>query len=322
MNEGTVVAKVYGPVCALLVAERTSLNLLQRLCGIATFTARAVAAVEGTGAKVLDTRKTSPGLRNLEKYAVRMGGGHNHRMGLSDGILLKDNHVAAAGSVTEAVTAARERCGALWKVEVEVTDLDGYREALAAGAEVILLDNMSDADMAAAVAQRPSGVTLEASGGMTLDRLRRVASLGVDLISMGALTHSAPSADLSLELLPGSARRQDPMDRDRLLTLRRAGWLGRSIECHDALESTNDRARALLEERGSDAHGVRDLRRRADRRTRPPRAFLALPARHGNRDERRALAPRTRRDAGAAYPSRAACRWRRRSRPSPASRRA
>jgi nicotinate-nucleotide pyrophosphorylase (carboxylating) len=202
VNEGTVVAKVYGPVCALLLAERTSLNLLQRLCGIATFTAKAVAAVEGTGAKVLDTRKTSPGLRNLEKYAVRMGGGHNHRMGLSDGILLKDNHVAAAGSVTEAVTAARERCGALWKVEVEVTDLDGYREALAAGAEVILLDNMSDADMAAAVAQRPSGVTLEASGGMTLDRLRRVASLGVDLISMGALTHSAPSADLSLELLP------------------------------------------------------------------------------------------------------------------------
>jgi nicotinate-nucleotide pyrophosphorylase (carboxylating) len=201
VSEGTVVAKVYGPVCALLLAERTALNLLQHLCGIATLTAKAAAAVEGTGAKVLDTRKTSPGLRNLEKYAVRMGGGHNHRMGLSDGILLKDNHVAAAGSVTAAVAAARERCGALWKVEVEVTDLDGYREALAAGAEVILLDNMSDADMAAAVAQRPSGVTLEASGGMTLDRLRRVASLGVDLISMGALTHSAPSADLSLELL-------------------------------------------------------------------------------------------------------------------------
>jgi nicotinate-nucleotide pyrophosphorylase (carboxylating) len=202
VSEGTVVAKVYGPVCALLVAERTALNLLQRLCGIATFTAKAVAAVEGTGAKVLDTRKTSPGLRNLEKYAVRAGGGHNHRMGLSDGILLKDNHVAAAGSVAAAVAAARERCGALWRVEVEVTDLDGYREALAAGAEVILLDNMSDADMATAVAQRPAGITLEASGGMTLDRLRRVASLGVDLISMGALTHSAPSADLSLELLP------------------------------------------------------------------------------------------------------------------------
>jgi nicotinate-nucleotide pyrophosphorylase (carboxylating) len=202
VSKGTVVAKVYGPVCAILLAERTALNLLQRLCGIATFTAGAVAAVEGTGAMVLDTRKTSPGLRNLEKYAVRTGGGHNHRMGLSDGILLKDNHVAAAGSVTAAVAAARERCGALWKVEVEVTDLDGYREALAAGAEVILLDNMSDTDMAAAVAQRPSGVTLEASGGMTLDRLRRVASLGVDLISMGALTHSAPSADLSLELLP------------------------------------------------------------------------------------------------------------------------
>lgn len=198
--KGTVIAKVYGPVPALLLAERTALNLLQRLCGIATLTDRAVAQVKRTHARVLDTRKTTPGLRSLEKYAVRMGGGQNHRMGLSDGILLKDNHVAAAGSITAAVRAAREKAGALWKVEVEVTDLPGYREALAAGAEVILLDNMCDDDMARAVEERPAGVVLEASGGMTLERLRQVAQLGVDLISVGALTHSAPAADISMEL--------------------------------------------------------------------------------------------------------------------------
>ena len=204
VSKGTVIAKTYGPVPALLLAERTALNLLQRLCGIATASARAVAAVEGTSARVLDTRKTTPGLRNLEKYAVRMGGGYNHRMGLSDGILLKDNHVAAAGSVAAAVVAARNRAGALWKVEVEVMDLGMYREALSAGAEVILLDNMSDADMAQAVLERPAGVLLEASGGMTLERLRVVAELGVDFISMGALTHSAPAADISMELVqPG-----------------------------------------------------------------------------------------------------------------------
>lgn len=201
-SKGTVIAKVYGPVPALLLAERTALNLLQRLCGIATLTDRAVAQVKGTTARILDTRKTTPGLRNLEKYAVRMGGGQNHRMGLSDGILLKDNHIAAAGSITAAVRAAREKAGALWKVEVEVTNLAGYREALAVGAEVILLDNMSDDDMARAVKERPKGVVLEASGGMTLERLRRVAALGVDLISMGALTHSAPAADISMELAP------------------------------------------------------------------------------------------------------------------------
>jgi nicotinate-nucleotide pyrophosphorylase (carboxylating) len=200
--KGTVMAEIVGPVPALLLAERTALNLLQRLCGIATATARAVAAVEGTAARVLDTRKTTPGLRNLEKYAVRMGGGQNHRMGLSDGILLKDNHIAAAGSVTAALAAAHNRAGALWKVEVEVADLEKYREALSAGAEVILLDNMSDADMAQAVAERPRGVLLEASGGMTLERLRRVADLGVDCISMGALTHSAPAVDISMELVP------------------------------------------------------------------------------------------------------------------------
>jgi nicotinate-nucleotide pyrophosphorylase (carboxylating) len=200
--KGAPIAEIVGPVPALLLAERTALNLLQRLCGIATATARAVAAVEGTGARVLDTRKTTPGLRNLEKYAVRIGGGQNHRMGLSDGILLKDNHIAAAGSVTAAVDAARNREGALWKVEVEVVNLEMYREALAAGAEVILLDNMSEADMVRAVEERPRGVLLEASGGMTLERLRRVADMGVDYISMGALTHSAPAADISMEMAP------------------------------------------------------------------------------------------------------------------------
>lgn len=200
--KGTVLAKVYGPVPALLLAERTALNLLQRLCGIATLTDRAVTQIKGTNARILDTRKTTPGLRNIEKYAVRMGGGRNHRMGLSDGILLKDNHVAAAGSITAAVCATREKAGALWKVEVEVTDLPGCREAFAVGAEVILLDNMSDEDMARAVKERPAGVVLEASGGMTLERLRQVAQLGVDLISVGALTHSAPAADISMELQP------------------------------------------------------------------------------------------------------------------------
>lgn len=202
VSKGSLIAEIEGPVPVLLLAERTALNLLQRLCGIATATARAVAAVEGTAARVLDTRKTTPGLRNLEKYAVRMGGGHNHRMGLSDGILLKDNHIAFAGSVTAAVTEARSRAGALWKVEVEVSDLEMYREALAQGVEVILLDNMSDADMVQAVAERPQGTLLEASGGMTLERLRRVADLGVNYISMGALTHSAPAADISMELVP------------------------------------------------------------------------------------------------------------------------
>lgn len=199
-SKGQIIAKVSGPIGALLLAERTALNLLQRLCGVATCTARAVEAVHGTDAGILDTRKTAPGLRNLEKYAVRMGGGVNHRMGLSDGILLKDNHIAAVGSIAAAVGKAKANAGALWKVEVEVTTLALFREAIAAGAEVILLDNMSDSEMAQAVSERPSGVLLEASGGMTMERLRKVAEIGVDFISMGALTHSAPAADISMEM--------------------------------------------------------------------------------------------------------------------------
>jgi nicotinate-nucleotide pyrophosphorylase (carboxylating) len=197
---GAAIAKVSGPFPALLLAERIALNLLQRLCGVATRTREAVKEVAGSGARVCDTRKTTPLLRHLEKYAVRMGGGTNHRMGLSDGVLIKDNHIAAAGSIGGAVRRARERAGHLWKVEVEVDSLAGFREAIAAGAEAILLDNMSDGAMAQAVRERPAGVLLEASGNMTADRLARVAALGVDLISMGALTHSARACDISLEL--------------------------------------------------------------------------------------------------------------------------
>lgn len=202
VRPGALLGRVEGPFAALLFAERTALNLLQRLCGVATLAHRAAAAVAGTPCRVVDTRKTTPGLRALEKYAVRTGGATNHRMGLSDGILIKDNHIAAVGSVSEAVRRALGAAGHLWKVEVEVKDLAEFREAVAAGAGVILLDNMSDEGMAACVAQRPAGVLLEASGNMTLERLPRVAALGVDLVSMGALTHSAKACDISLELEP------------------------------------------------------------------------------------------------------------------------
>jgi nicotinate-nucleotide pyrophosphorylase (carboxylating) len=200
---GDFLGRVRGPYRAILLAERTALNLLQRLCGIATFARKAAEAAAPYGAKVLDTRKTTPGLRLLEKYAVRTGGALNHRMGLSDAILIKDNHLAVAGSVAAAVAACRARAGALWKIEVEVKNLAEFREALAAGAEVVLLDNMGDAEIEACVAERPPGVLLEASGGMTLERVPRVCALGVDLISMGALTHSVRASDISLEILPG-----------------------------------------------------------------------------------------------------------------------
>lgn len=202
VEAGTALAHIRGPFAALLLAERTSLNLLQRLCGVATRTREACRVVAGTGARVCDTRKTTPLLRSLEKYAVRTGGGVNHRMGLSDGVLIKDNHIAAAGGISEAVRRARERAGHLWKVEVEVTSLEGFREAVAAGADAILLDNMSDSEMALAAGERPPGMLLEASGNMSLPRLASVAASGVDLISMGALTHSAGACDISLELEP------------------------------------------------------------------------------------------------------------------------
>jgi nicotinate-nucleotide pyrophosphorylase (carboxylating) len=193
------VAVVAGPARALLAGERTALNLLCHLSGIATLTARYVAAVDGTGATILDTRKTTPGLRALEKAAVAAGGGSNHRLGLYDAILIKENHAAIAGGVAEAVRLARET-EPQREIEVECRDLDEVTEAINAGAHRLLLDNMDTDQLRRAVAQRPAGsaVRFEASGGITLDSVRAVAETGVDFISIGALTHSAPALDLSL----------------------------------------------------------------------------------------------------------------------------
>jgi nicotinate-nucleotide pyrophosphorylase (carboxylating) len=196
---GAVVLVVCGDARALLAAERTALNFLGRLSGVATATARAVAAVEGTGARVLDTRKTTPGLRMLEKAAVAAGGGVNHRIGLYDAVLIKENHIAVAGGIAAAVAAARERAPQL-PLEVEVRNSAEIDEALAAGAPRLLLDNMSVEELRAAVAQVAGRAELEASGGVTLETLRAVAGSGVDFVSMGALTHSAPALDLSLQL--------------------------------------------------------------------------------------------------------------------------
>ena len=199
---GTFFGTATGPLRALLAAERTALNFLQRLSGVATATRRCVDALAAGGAKtrLLDTRKTTPGWRMLEKDAVRAGGGKNHRFALGDGILIKDNHVAACGGVGEAVRRARERAGAMLKIEVEVVDLPGLDQAIAAGADIVLLDNMDDAAMAEAVRRAAGKVRLEASGNMTLARLPRVAATGVDFVSMGAITHSAPAVDISFEL--------------------------------------------------------------------------------------------------------------------------
>jgi nicotinate-nucleotide pyrophosphorylase (carboxylating) len=199
---GTVVAELRGPARSLLIGERTALNIIQRLSGTATVTRRWVEAIDGTRARVCDTRKTTPGMRYMQKYAVAVAGGSNHRFGLDSGVLIKDNHIAACGSVTEAVERCRQAVPHLLKIEVEVVDLDMVDEAVEAGADVILLDNMSTDMMIAAVQRiRSSGrpILVEASGGLTLERAREVADTGVDLISVDALTHSAPAADLSLE---------------------------------------------------------------------------------------------------------------------------
>jgi nicotinate-nucleotide pyrophosphorylase (carboxylating) len=181
----TSLGKVTGPLRSILTAERTALNFLQRLSGIATASSRAAKALEGTRCRVLDTRKTTPGWRTLEKAAVRAGGATNHRFGLYDGILIKDNHLAAVGSIREAVRRARAAAHHLMKVEVEVVDLAGVAEAVAAGAAVEIVDGRA---------------LTEASGGITLERLREVADAGVDFVSMGALTHSARAMDISLEV--------------------------------------------------------------------------------------------------------------------------
>jgi nicotinate-nucleotide pyrophosphorylase (carboxylating) len=199
--KGTVLARLTGPVASILTGERVALNFLQRLSGIATFTRTMAAQVAGSHAVLVDTRKTTPGWRVLEKYAVRLGGGRNHRLGLYDGVLIKNNHLTAVGGIREAVRRARAGGYHLLKVEVEVTDLQGLEEALNAGADLILLDNMDDATLEQAVQLTRGRALLEASGSMTKDRLPKVAATGVNFISMGALTHSAPAVDIHLRLV-------------------------------------------------------------------------------------------------------------------------
>ena len=200
LSSSTVIATISGPLRSLLTAERVALNLLQRLSGIATLTRQYVNGIEGTKAKIVDTRKTTPGLRALEKYAVRIGGGKNHRFGLFDGILIKDNHIAAVGSLTEAVKKAREKAPHTLKIEVETENLDQVREAISAGAEIIMLDNMDIETMKEAVKLINGKALIEASGGINLNNVRQVAETGVDLISVGAITHSARSMDISMEI--------------------------------------------------------------------------------------------------------------------------
>ncbi len=197
---GATLAVVTGPARAVLTAERTALNLLGRLSGIATLTRDLVRAVEGTRATVVETRKTTPGLRVLEKYAVRCGGGGNHRFGLDDAVLIKDNHVALAGGVAEAIRRARAGTGHLVKIEVEVDTLDQLREALDAGADVVLLDNMGPERLAAAVTLVDGRAVTEASGGITPETISAIAAAGVDIISLGWLTHSSAALDVALDV--------------------------------------------------------------------------------------------------------------------------
>lgn len=195
---GDVLAWIKGEAAVLLQGERVALNLLQRMSGVATLTRRFVDAVAGTRAVIVDTRKTTPGLRAVEKYAVRMGGGHNHRTALYDGILIKENHIAAAGGIAAAIERARARVPHLMKIEIETRDLHEVRQALDAGAECILLDNMSLDQLREAVALVDGRALTEASGGVNLDTVADIAATGVDLISVGALTHSYRAVDISM----------------------------------------------------------------------------------------------------------------------------
>lgn len=197
---GTVLAVVQGSLASILTAERVALNLFQRMCGVATLTRQFVDAAAGTNAEILDTRKTVPGLRILDKYAVRVGGGRNHRYGLYDGILIKDNHIEAAGGIGKAVRRVRDRAPLLARIEVEAGTLAEVREALAAGADVIMLDNMPVDAMRKAVALIDGRALVEASGNVTLVTVQAIASTGVDFISSGALTHSARASDISLKV--------------------------------------------------------------------------------------------------------------------------
>jgi nicotinate-nucleotide pyrophosphorylase (carboxylating) len=200
VSSGDVLAEISGRTRTILLGERVSLNILQRLSGIATLTSMFVQEITGLSTRITDTRKTTPCMRFMEKYAVRMGGGYSHRFGLFDGILIKDNHIIAAGSIREAVQQAR-RGHHLSKIEVEVSNLDELNQAMNAGADVVMLDNMSVPDMREAVKLTRGRVLLEASGNVSLDNVRAIAETGVDFISVGAITHSAPSADISLKLV-------------------------------------------------------------------------------------------------------------------------
>jgi nicotinate-nucleotide pyrophosphorylase (carboxylating) len=200
VKSGSVIATVQGRTRTLLAGERVALNLMQHLSGIATATARFADALKGSHAEILDTRKTLPGLRALEKYAVRMGGGRNHRFGLYDGILIKDNHIKAAGGISNAIAGMGRKVHPLLKIEVEVKTLDEVREAMAAGATMIMLDNMTPALMKQAVDIVGGRIPVEASGNVTLDNVRAISETGVDFISSGSLTHSAPAADISMKI--------------------------------------------------------------------------------------------------------------------------
>ena len=200
VQSGTIIAEVAGRTRALLAGERVALNILQHLSGIATLTAKFREVLKGQRAEILDTRKSLPGLRALEKYAVRMGGGRNHRAGLYDGVLIKDNHIAAAGGIIKAMANIRTKVHPLLKIEVEVKNLDEVREAMAAGATMIMLDNMPPHLMKQAVSIISGRVLVEASGNVTLENLKAIAETGIDFISSGSITHSAPAADISMKI--------------------------------------------------------------------------------------------------------------------------
>lgn len=201
VEKGQLLGKVKGDIRVLLSGERTALNYLQRMSGIATYTRNIADLLKGTSTKLLDTRKTTPNMRVFEKYAVKVGGGYNHRFNLSDGVLLKDNHIGAAGSVKEAVRMAKEYCPFVRKIEIEVENLDMLKEALEAGADIIMLDNMSIEDMKEAVKLCKGKAETECSGNVTRENVARLVDIGVDYISSGALTHSSPILDLSLKNL-------------------------------------------------------------------------------------------------------------------------
>ncbi len=200
LEKGDIIAEIRGKTRTLLKGERTALNLLQHMSGVATATRQAVKAIEGTNASIADTRKTLPGLRPLQKYAVTVGGGKNHRYNLSDAAMLKDNHVDAGGGIASAVAKLRQKLGHMTKIELEVRSLDELGQALEAGVDVIMLDNMSCEEMREAVAITNGRALLEASGGITAETLRAIAETGVDIISMGALTHSVTAFDISLKI--------------------------------------------------------------------------------------------------------------------------